>query len=383
MASRLVRERVAAREGYEAALRLQLSSRLTKIELYREYFEHTPFAELYKRRRTLVRPEHWRGLRLALTFQRKWIRDPMTWTARGHSPSALLWSLVRHLHCRYAIAPFWAGEWMRPAEVSTARLDAFCAIGSGRSYYAASNTGELGILLSRRECHLLSNMHGARDLGAAARLAQVAACGGPRWLGAALSRTAWGGWFAEPGREARRSAAIKWMARQPDLQPADVPIVCRIVDHRRRLDLSGRTVASVRRLAADLPPPRPQARRPPTTPAPAVPAFVRWPASGLDPLCVRGKGRRAAWEIRELCTSAALASEGHALAHCVGTYTQRASGGVCSIWSLRAHGIPILTIEVVGHAILQIRGRDNRDPSPTELIIVARWARRNGLVLPA
>jgi hypothetical protein len=73
----------------------------------------------------------------------------------------------------------------------------------------------------------------------------------------------------------------------------------------------------------------------------------------------------------------------------VAAYADRCARRLTSIWSMRvetgAGRRRVLTIEVdpVDRAVRQARGVANRRPRPAELDVVASWAVREGLRLPA
>lgn len=374
MARSALQLRLEADSAYEAYLVDEFRHYPDAVDLYREEFRMTPFVDLYKRRRVLLRPEFWPMLHAASALPRHFIRSPMEWRARGHSIPTLLWSLVGHLYCRYSMPHFWLGEWMREADdVSMSRLQAFSLIAQGSSIYTMARQGMLGTDLSRKECHNLRHVYGVWSLGEAIRMAQVLARGGSRRLGEALGRCAWGEWPAAPRLERRRGHLITWLCQQPPLSGPDIDFVTRAVDVFPDLVFVGRTLASVRAYVGDRQLPRDlHDNRPPTWSTPQ-----RWEPSGYAPmLSTRG---RASTVIRELTTLTAVLHEGTRLTHCVASYASAASRGECSLWSLRVGGMSALTIEVRNGAICQIRGKYNRPPTASELKLVGKWAKQNRL----
>lgn len=375
--------RVEAAEIYEQCLREELRRAHEPVSLYRERFEGTSFEFLYKRRRAVLRPAFWPYIEVANDVDAEFVRSPDRWHARGYSIPKLVWSLTNHLFCRYRLPYFWLAEWLREEdERSKMRLHAFTQIGRGMSVYKLSKWGILGIVLSRKECHVLQSMHGVWGLGAACRMAQVVTRGGPRTLGHAIARCPWGEWPATPELEARRDRAITWMCGQPGITQAEVDTVAHAVDRWATLDLKGRSLASTRtwirehrrRRIEEAPQPRTQ------TPQNEEIQSLEWPSCGLQP---RQAGRRPtdAWSIQELNTLMGLHREGWRMRHCVADYARDASQGACSIWSLRVRGFSVLTLEVRSGRIVQIRGKHNREPSRSEMSLVRRWANDNGLAI--
>jgi len=378
MAPQSVRDRLEAREAYEAAIRQLFSSKTTPVDVYAHAFGNGPFATLYKRRRVLLRPSFWPLLYRLLRHRKQWVRDPSTWSAQGHSARAVVGSLAFHLYCRYPVARFWQAEWTREDALPSERSWLFCRIARGESIHALSCAGALGAPLTRRAAHLFAGMHHAPSFVGAIRMAQCGANGGPRWLGKALLAAPWDE-LAAPSAENRRDVAIGWMSRQTDLTPRDVELVGRIADGCHDFRWSGRTVASIRRIAEDLRWLRaPAVRR--TQEVEATPPLPRWEPCGLAPLIPADrKAKHVSWTVQELCTYGQLVAEGRALDHCVATYAAPASRGECSIWSVRVGGVPVLTIEVRGGFVVQVRGASNRAPTPQERTIVTQWRRLNGL----
>ncbi len=381
MAPSALQLRLEAEAAYEAYLLDEFRHYPDPIELYRHHFRNTPFVDLHKRRRVLLRPEYWPMLHAAAAQRRHFIRDPMQWKARGHSVPALLWSLVNHLYCRYAMPYYWLAEWMRDQDdVSMSRLQSFALIAQGRSVYTLSRQGMLGLHLSRKECHALGRVHGVWGLGPACRMAQVLARGGTRRLGLALGDCSWGEWPGTPQRELRRGHAITWLCQQPELPRRDLEFVTRAVDAFPNLTFAGRTIGTVREWVGDRRFPRrpraggAQARGRHASPPPPV----RWRPSHYEPMQF-ARGRTSGALIRELTSTTALHQEGARLTHCVASYAASAARGECSLWSLRVAGMSLLTIEVRNGSVCQVRGKCNRPPTLTELRLVERWAKHNGL----
>ena len=380
MATSALQLRLEAQSAYEDAIRQEFRIYPEPTRLYRHHFATSPFRDLYKRRRALLRPEFWPMLHAASSLPRHFIRDPMRWNARGHSVPVLLWSLVRHMYCRYAMPYFWLAEWLRDADdCSMSRLQAFALIAQGRSTYDMARQGMLGFPLSRKECHALTSVYGVWGLGPAARMAQVLARGGSRPLGLLIGRSVWGEWPGTARRERRRSDAITWMCQQPSLAPRDVDYVARATDAFPDLELAGRTMASVRAYVGDRA----------FLPEPAAPVAVRgrhatppppkrWPDSDYASMTF-ARGRNCNAVIRELTTLQAVHHEGARLSHCVASYASDAAFRRCSLWSLRVGGVSLLTIEVRDGLVRQVRGKFNRSATDTELKLVHRWAKHNGL----
>jgi len=86
------------------------------------------------------------------------------------------------------------------------------------------------------------------------------------------------------------------------------------------------------------------------------------------------------YEMIELCNGSQLLEEGRTMNHCVYSYVGSCSQGRCRIFSLRERSTKssVLTIEVRGDVISQIRGKGNRKMDADESILVRDWALNAG-----
>lgn len=76
--------------------------------------------------------------------------------------------------------------------------------------------------------------------------------------------------------------------------------------------------------------------------------------------------------------------EGTSLGHCVASYVDDIIQGNCKILFLReTENIedPLVTVEVRGASVRQVRGQHNRKPAANELAYVRRWAERKELAM--
>ena len=91
------------------------------------------------------------------------------------------------------------------------------------------------------------------------------------------------------------------------------------------------------------------------------------------------------WTIRELLDSNELTAEGKVMRHCVGTYANRCSKRISSIWSMVCHSRlgqeHVLTIEIdpSTRTIVQAKGKSNSPPSPATRRIMRKWAEKKCL----
>jgi hypothetical protein len=90
------------------------------------------------------------------------------------------------------------------------------------------------------------------------------------------------------------------------------------------------------------------------------------------------------YSIEQIKSSNELYDEGRQLRHCVYSYSSYCESNSCQIFSLsiidqKNKSRPLLTIEVTGSNICQVRGKHNREPIDYELEIINKWAINKGL----
>jgi hypothetical protein len=93
---------------------------------------------------------------------------------------------------------------------------------------------------------------------------------------------------------------------------------------------------------------------------------------------------RKIYHIYQLLNQSELSQEGKAMNHCVFSYAKSCANGTCSIWSLRYNDSignthRMVTIELRGDSIVQIRGKHNRKVEQKEMYIIEKWATKEGL----
>ena len=90
------------------------------------------------------------------------------------------------------------------------------------------------------------------------------------------------------------------------------------------------------------------------------------------------------YKFEELLSSDLLHAESNALGHCVRGYDRSCYNGSCRIWAVRMvyeeMTLPLLTIELRGHVIHQVKGKYNRTPDKREAGVVRIWAGKAGYV---
>ena len=89
------------------------------------------------------------------------------------------------------------------------------------------------------------------------------------------------------------------------------------------------------------------------------------------------------YKIEEILNSVDLKREGKEMRHCVYSYVSRCRGGGTSIWTMKkVNEISknnLLTIEIRGQDIVQVRGKCNRMAKDVEKKLIRAWAKKEGL----
>jgi hypothetical protein len=90
--------------------------------------------------------------------------------------------------------------------------------------------------------------------------------------------------------------------------------------------------------------------------------------------------------IYQLLNQLELSQEGKAMNHCVSSYARSCANGTCSIWSLRTVDFGgnihrMVTVELRGNTIVQIRGKYNKSAEQKDMYIINRWATKEGLIV--
>lgn len=117
------------------------------------------------------------------------------------------------------------------------------------------------------------------------------------------------------------------------------------------------------------------------------PSELKWAPVAYENLLIEKNENNLPVEytIQQLTTGVELKDEGLRMHHCVGSYTQRCSVGLSSIFSVRKYQYNNLietfaTVEIRGNSIDQIRGKYNGKPSNFTLTLIGEWAHNNRLL---
>jgi hypothetical protein len=312
----------------------------------------------------------------------EWVRSPADWQPLGKGGDTLFRSLAEHLFARFRMPPMLWTAFAGSSSVGLARIAA--RVAAGGSFFETVRCGLMPVPLTRRMCHEILTCPGESTFLGAIRRAQVRAAGGSLGFCRAWIRTGPGRQLQDRAGEEFWGTVLVWFCRNP-VQHAELGPLVDYIAQRRAEDaafsMRGRTLPALQRGMRewhhDL------GRRK------SVPHVV-FRRSGLQPLDIERRVRDASgvcarerWHFREVLDTTALADEGRAMGHCAYSYSRQIQSGACSIWTLTLEDATghwrRLTIEVRGCAVVQARGRFNRQAEARDLVALREWAGRNNL----
>lgn len=118
-------------------------------------------------------------------------------------------------------------------------------------------------------------------------------------------------------------------------------------------------------------------------------SFRQWEPSGINTY-VETEGpedKPVNFVMVELLNSYELSTEGQAMSHCVGDYSENCRESSCSIWSLRRYEgerfrrLVTIEVTVADRMLVQICGPCNEPPTESDLGLITRWAQQEKLNL--
>lgn len=309
------------------------------------------------------------------------VRPLSSWKKKGKGISSRLSSLLRHCFEQYAV-PGWLRNVFEIQHLATRR-------NMVRFYVAAGRGGSirepylLGTPMTRKALKLfMQSSHSERPLENL-RLAQGLAAGVEKGVALEFRSIYLQDRYME---DFFVRQVMPWFARIGMINLAEVSPIIDYLFHMRRGNgdyrMSGRTANSVLRGMHEW-----HVRTAREDAARGAPK--RFSPCGLDDFTFEKRSRRSVthYTIKEILTLKDLFNEGAKMSHCVASYAALIAEGKCSIWSMRADGERKLTIEVKTNpwngkpTIVQARGTRNRIPTPTEELILLRWAQESGISL--
>ena len=334
------------------------------------------------------------GIAALANHHGSWIRSVETWKVKKHNRDRQFSELARHLLAAYEVPLFMDAVWFNG---NVTHQTWFKHIGAGQNIRTAS---DMPIPLTKKMAHHFLKAPRHYTIEEALRWGQVHALGGNRYLADALRGTRLTETFSNDDFWMN---VIRFFIAHPML---DVNHVHPIIDYIWHQKYENQRVFVERGVAREIGPAQPNFSmrgRTPETLLRQVDGWhgelgrvsksreLAWTRSEIGEFHTL-EGSEAArnmkfWSIRELLSSDELIDESRALRHCVSTYARSCHIGRSSIWTMEIEDEngcrKILTIEVAPRAkvIRQVRGKQNRSPTPKEKDLLGRWAEQEGLRL--
>ena len=347
------------------------------------------------RARKLIDERFKHGLKYISDEAKDWVRGLEDWKPKGKSANSQFRSLCKHLFVKYTMPEFMYSVFLEETEsVRRQGLLLFKHLGTGGSLYKLVKEGKFPVPLTKRMCHVFMESTVKLGFFAAVRHAQVLVYGGDRRVAEAVCMTGQlgyefktrtfrineGPWEVE---ENFWATVLQWTCNQAMLAPSQFgPIydwVGRAYHDNKRFSMKGRTGLSVLRAVEEWHGSLAKERQ--------IHGH-KYDPSGFQPLFYERKVRLPSGGhhiekncILEVGTSKELAAEGRALRHCVYSYSWSIQRGSVSIWSYHTDGTRRMTIEVRNkeRRVTQVRGKNNRAPTKSEMAQIDRWVKDNNL----
>ncbi len=310
------------------------------------------------------------------------IRQVEDWNPQQKSYRALLVSLANHLFASYPMPPYiWSVFWSTP-DLSLAKL--VTRIAYGVSVYSLSKNKELGVVLSKKQCHQLMSLPAKFSFIDSIRFIQLQGCGGSRALFNEWRRSRYVSSLQSFEMEQFGTEVLGWLCKQDDIRPKSVvPLMEYLYDRKSKsttFSIKGRslgkTIAAMEEwqhqerlrkllMGIDLPE--------------SGLVGAAWSASRNK--VPNDKPQNYQWSVTEILSMERLLAEGKEMNHCVYSYRNDIKKGRCSIWSVSQGIHKKLTIEVNNRnkQIVQVKGKYNREPHQAEWQAVRKWASLNGV----
>lgn len=304
--------------------------------------------------------------------QRSWVREPAAFRPKCWKPERAFGELARHLLALYPVPRFLDGLFLRPCPQTPAHWFAHLATGG-----SPVELPGLTLPLTRRMGYCFLHPPEEVTVLQALRYGQMRGLGEDVQLADAVCRSFLGNQVESRTQEEWWLTVFGWLSRQGEVDPGKVAMLLGYLQNRRDEEpgfaIAGR---SLRLLLAEAEVWREY------SPSSEVPRSQRFEPSGVKGgEWELGEGlEQTTWRVKEILDMRTLCAEGRAMRHCVASYAPEILSGDCSIWSLQVSGIwstqRAVTIQVDPETrrIVEVRGKQNRDPTPQEMAVIERWA---------
>ena len=312
------------------------------------------------------------GLFALARHHEAWIRPIERWQPDSRVQHAQFGDLARYLLAKFDVPVYMDSVWfIEEGKEARQQQGWFVHIGTG----ANIRTADVPVELSKKMAHHFLQAPEHYTVEEAMRYGQIMAQGGNEALVEALVATHLGRSF---DYEEFWCKVVTYFVKQPELELKWVPPIIGYIHHQKYEPLSGGDPAepNFSMKSRSLPKLLIQVKK----------WQERWTREArLDSIksadnetrrkyayyydeVKDDRGNVQLWTIEELTTSKALASEGDAMKHCVGSYASKLDK--TAIWSLKvqegdeAYHVLTIAIDVEWEVVTQVRGRFNLDPEP-------------------
>ncbi|MYB63076.1 hypothetical protein F4X73_00170 [Candidatus Poribacteria bacterium] len=325
---------------------------------------------------------------------KSWVRPLEHWQIKRHNQAHQFSGLLRHLFATYSVPAFMDNVWFSEDET---HQKWYIHIGSGQNIRTAPG---LPTALTKKMAHYFLHTPKQYNMDEALRWGQVHALGGNKRLLDAFRGTRLIQDFAHDDFWLN---VFRFFIANPML---DVNHVNPIIDYIWNQKYQIQQVVVERGVVEEHDPPQPNFSMKGRTPESLLKQVndwhialgkvqrggkLQWMPSDIGEFQIRIKDNQKKqskiFRIRELLSTDELIYDGSKMRHCVRTYSESCYNGKTSIWTMESMDEvgeelkKVLTIEVSlkERSVNQVRGKQNRLPTQSEMSIIRRWTTKEKL----
>ncbi|MDX2305259.1 MAG: PcfJ domain-containing protein [Microscillaceae bacterium] len=341
------------------------------------------------------------GLKILSENQDKSIRELKTWKPKTYNRRKQFGQLLRHLFAKYKVPEFMDQAFYYPNDYANT-TDWFIHIGQGGNIRTASG---LPIQLSKKMAHYFLQTPAHYSIYEALRYGQVLGLGGTAKLADYLIKTRLGNVYDCNYREAFWTTVVQFLINHT---PDNLSRIHDIVEYIHYQKYENRRIFVGRGQTEELGPTQPDFSMKGRTLNSLLKATQEWQKEmriwsqelnqeTWEPIEIpdfeltldEGTLQHKHYKIRQLLTGNELYHEGKAMSHCVGGYVSSCINKECSIWAMTVDDFltgkkKLITIELDDKGVIQqAKAKFNAQPSEEAWQVLALWAERHNLKIPA
>lgn len=334
------------------------------------------------------------------------LNDIENWEPKRNNPAFQLDSLIEHLFAKYKVPKFLYKGFhnSRNATENHRLIELFLHFGSGSSLKKFTNAPKLK--LNNRVYHHLFSAPEELDMYQAFRRAQILSMGGDKWLFDTLMDSK----LHSPTTATQDEfwvTLIQFFITNTMVSEKKIKEIIDYIDDQKfqrrivngvwqdppspNFSMKGRTVDSLIRLSDNWHKIQAEAARlnrigrvinRPGVNRTYTPTPIRdfsWEKAQHIKGYYNNSKAKEVYDIIELTNSRQLRDQSSAQRNCVYSYASQCAAGTCRIFTLRLNNEPILTLQLSGYKLVQIKGKCNRQPTESEMNHVRRWVEKDKL----